>query len=85
MRDWKDSRHPAAIWYNELGMRIQELKEMQEGMVEETRTVTHDSLACFLGCSSWEREIERMRTEMASIELHFVRETWWEDHWELEL
>jgi len=69
-----------ALWYNELGNRILELRDMQKVIVEDGKK-TGDWLATFLGGSYAEKEIESMQDEMHSIELQASQDDEWDDHW----
>lgn len=69
-----------AIWYNELGNRIQEVREMQ-GSIRDDEMMREDPCACFLFGYGWEKEINKMREEMKSIEIRASRDDEWDDHW----
>lgn len=80
MADWRDSRTLLAIRYNELGNRIQDLREMQLSIVEDGQQ-TGDHLATFLGCNGAEKEIAAMTLDMETMDRRMTRDQEWVDHW----
>ncbi len=75
-----ESRHPAAIWHNELGNRCLEMREMFECAHEHAKE-QNDPLCNFLAWEYYHREVDSMKAEMVSIENRFFQDEYWDDHW----
>lgn len=76
--NWKDSRHPLAIRYNELGNRLQDVVIMHEEVIKEAKRQQDPMI---IHVFAPEADIDRMCAEMRSIESKFEQETEWADHW----
>jgi hypothetical protein len=69
-----------ALWYNELGNRIQEVQQMQDSLKDD-EMMRYDPCACFMFGYGWKKEKEKMQEEMRLIERRASRDDDWEDHW----
>lgn len=78
--DLNTSRHPIAIWYNELGNRREELLEMMQSTYGDFCEMFGHAEGSYIALGSMD-QVEEITQEMASLRRMALSDEEWADHW----